>query len=373
MERGIVKTFCDLAKIPSPSGKEKDAMDYIKGYLKKLNVECLEDNAGKFVKGNSGNLIAKIGNGKPTILFVAHVDTVEDGKRQVKPVIKNGIIKSDGTTILGSDDKSGVAALLEAIKEIKGRKNLPTIFAVFSVNEEKPPMGIKFLNVGKKVDFAFDLDGSDRPGVFLNKALGYASFKIEIFGKEAHAARNPEKGANAIKAAGMIIAGLKLGADSKGTINIGRISGGGALNVVPANAILEGEARAYSIQDIEKRLAGVKKAAKKACKISHCTFKFAKSQEIEPPFPQNNEARIVALAKKAAKSAGLKFSLQAFRATLQANILAKKGYNALAVCRGGRNAHSKKERISIKELAHARDLVVKIVEQAGEKEKKKHF
>ncbi|MCK5633334.1 M20/M25/M40 family metallo-hydrolase, partial [bacterium] len=221
MLKDIVKTFCDLVKIPSPSGNEKNVMKYIKSYLKKINVKYELDNAGKYVKSNSGNLIAKIGNGKPTLMFVAHVDTVEDGKKQIKPVIKSGIIKSDGTTILGSDDKAGVAALLEAVKEVKDRKNLPITFAVFAVNEEKAPMGVKYLKIREKIDFVFDIDGSNKPGTFANKALGYISFKIHIYGKEAHAAMNPEKGANAIKTAGIIISKLKLQADSKGTLNIG--------------------------------------------------------------------------------------------------------------------------------------------------------
>lgn len=365
MEKEIVKTFCNLVKIPSPSGSEKNVMKYIRNYLKKINVACWEDNAGKYVNGNSGNLIAKIGNGKPTVMFVAHVDTVEDGKKTIKPVMQNGIIRSDGATILGSDDKAGVTALLEALKEIRNQKNLPEVIAVFAVSEEKATMGVKHLEINpKEVDFTFDVDGSDKPGKFINKALGFANFQLHLYGKEAHAAREPEKGANAIKAAGIIVSSLRLGADKKGTMNIGRISGGRQLNIVPDYALIEGEARAYNTKDIESRLLEVKKAAKKACRLTNCKYRFAKGIQ-EPPFQENRDPKIILLAKKASGLAGLKFSLLTLQATLQSNVLAEKGFNALGLVKGGKWAHSKKEHISVKEIEQTKKLIVKIIEQAA--------
>ncbi len=361
----IVKIFYDLVRIPSPSLKEKDAMDYIRNYLRKIGISFKEDNAGRKLGGNSGNLIARIGKGKPAIMFVAHVDTVEDGAKTIKPIVKNGNISSDGTTILGSDDKAGVAALLEALKEIKHCNNLPTIIAVFAVSEEKAPMGVKYLGVNpKEVDFTFDLDGSDKPGKFINKALGYVNFEIHLYGKEAHAAREPEKGANAIKAAGLILSSIKIGADDKGTLNIGKISGGKAMNVVPGYALLEGEARAYNYKHLEKRLAEVETATKNACRKTRCKYKFIKKTEImEHPFTTRDK-KIVLLAKKACQAAGLRFSLLTLRATLQSNVLAEKGYNVLGMCRGGKFAHSKKERIEIRNLEQTKRLITKIIEKA---------
>ena len=367
MESEIVKTFIDLARIPSPSLSERDAMNYIRNYLKKINVPFREDNAGKKLKGNSGNLIARIGKGRPAIMFVAHVDTVEDGKKAVKPIILNGIIRSDGTTILGSDDKAGVTALLEALKEVRNRKNLPAVIAVFAVSEETSPMGVKYLGVNpKEVDFAFDVDGSDRPGKFINKALGYINFEVHVYGKESHAASAPEKGANAIKAAGLIVSGLRLGADKKGTMNIGRISGGNKMNIVPGYALIEGEARAYDSRHLEEKLREVESAAKKACGETGCTYKFVKKREAgEAPFQKNNDSKIIGIARRASSAAGLEFELKTLRATLQSNVLAEKGFNVLGLCRGGRGPHSKEESVSITELEQAKNLIVKIIEEAA--------
>ncbi|MFA4906794.1 MAG: M20/M25/M40 family metallo-hydrolase [archaeon] len=368
MESEIVKTFCELVRIPSPSLEERDAMDYIRNYLKKINIPFREDGAGKKLGGNSGNLIARIGKGRPAIMFVGHVDTVEDGKKKIRPLIKNGIIRSDGTTILGSDDKAGVTALLEALKEVRNKKNLPAVIAVFAVSEEKTPMGVKYLGVSpKEVDFAFDVDGSDRPGKFINKALGYLNFEVRVYGKESHAAIAPEKGRNAIKAAGLIVSSLKLGADAKdGTMNIGRISGGGAMNVVPGYALLEGEARAYDSRHLETKLGEIESAAKKARKITGCTYRFVKKRDAgEAPFQENNDKKIIGIARKASSAAGLKFELKTLRATLQSNILQEKGFNVLGLCKGGVGAHSKEESVSIIELEQAKNIIVKIIEEAA--------
>lgn len=368
----IVKTFFELVRIPSPSLREKDAMNCIRNYLEKINVPFKEDSAGKKLNGNSGNLIARIGNGRPSIMFVAHVDTVEDGKKRIKPILKNGVIRSDGTTILGSDDKAGVTALLEALKEIRNRKNLPSVIAAFAVSEESAQMGAKYLGVSpEEADFAFDVDGSDRPGKFINKALGNTKFELHIYGKEAHAASAPEKGRNAIKAAGLIVSSLELGADAKGgTMNIGRISGGRAMNVIPGYALLEGEARAYDSRHLESKLAGIEKVAKKACKATRCSYVFMKNQgEAQPPFHENKDQRIIGIARRASLATGLKFELKTLRATLQSNVLAEKGFNVLGLCKGGREPHSKNESVSIAELGQAKKLIVKIIEQAAKENK----
>ncbi len=68
----------------------------------------------------AGNLICTLKGTKDadTIYFTSHMDTVVPGKG-VKPIVEDGYVKSDGTTILGADDKTGLAAMFEAIKVLK--------------------------------------------------------------------------------------------------------------------------------------------------------------------------------------------------------------------------------------------------------------
>jgi tripeptide aminopeptidase len=363
----LIKTFFELIKIPSPSGLELNTARYIQRYLKRIGIQSYMDKAGKVVKGNSGNLIAKIGKGKPKIMFVAHMDTVEDGKKVIRPIIKNKTITSDGTTILGSDDKAAIAALLEAVKELICEKNLTTFLCVFSVREECACMGAEHLNLSKKIEFVFDVDGSNPPGNFINKALGDADFEIHIYGKEAHAASSPEKGLNAIKTAGIIISKLKLGRDSKGhTTNIGTISGGKQHNVIPSYVVMSCETRAYRIADINENLKKIERVVKGVCRKTGCRYKIIRKEVAYPLYTKETE-KIVSLARRASRAAGLKFKLLTLSATIQGGSLAAKGYTILGLSKGGKLPHSKEENITVKELEQTKHLIMEIVKQSENK------
>ncbi|MCW6159575.1 MAG: M20/M25/M40 family metallo-hydrolase [Candidatus Micrarchaeales archaeon] len=356
----MVDLFLNLVKIPSPSGNELAVARYIQNHLKKLGIKSYTDNAGRSVLSNVGNVIAKIGNGNPKLMFVAHMDTVEDGKRIINPIVRNGVIKSDGTTILGSDDKAAVAALLEAMKVLKN-KEIPTTYCVFSLREEKGVMGVNYLDLDKNIDFVFDVDGSNPPGQFIHTALGNQSFEVQIYGKDAHAAKDPERGRNAIKTAGLIISKLKFGRDKDwNVLNIGTIAGGTRNNVIPGYCVLAGEARATTLKGIDKILLSVEKAATEACRVTKCKYKLIR-RELDVPLNTPKSAKIIKLAKMASKSVGIKFSLVRIPATIQGCALAAKGYQTLGLSKGGKFPHSKMESIKIKELEKTKRLIVEIV------------
>ena len=129
--------FLDLVRIPSPSGEEKSIGIFIQRYLDGIGIKSRFDNAGRKNNSNSGNLIAKIpGTTITTILFVAHMDTVEKGDRLVKPKLMNEIIVSNGDTILGADNKASIACILSSITEILSLQKRPTVIFIFSTREE---------------------------------------------------------------------------------------------------------------------------------------------------------------------------------------------------------------------------------------------
>ena len=367
MDNRVTKTFCELVAIPSPSGSELNVSKYIKNYLKGLGYAPYSDNAGKLNSSNTGNLIVKIGRGNPRLCFIAHMDTVEVGKPKIRPVVSKGVIRSDGTTILGADDKSAVASLLEAVKELSKEKELPTVLLVFSIREEEGVMGIRCLKIEKKIPFVFDVDGSDRVGGFINRALGNFDFELSIYGKEAHAAKNPEKGRNAIKTAGIIISKLKLGRMPNGsTINVGNIAGGTFPNVIPGYCKLIGEVRGFSLGAINKNFEKVREAAESACKMTGCRYKLVKMNGVPPFYTPEANSAIIGVAKRACKAAGIKFMATTLYATIQGNILAEKEYNVLGMCKGGKLPHSKSESITIKELGQTKRLIMELVRQSKE-------
>lgn len=361
----LEKLFCDLVKTSSPSGKELGIATHLSSYLSKNGVPNHFDNANKKTGGNTGNLIAKLEGKGPTIMFVAHMDTVEDGKKPIRPVIKNGIIRSDGTTILGVDNKASIAALLYAMQEIK-KEHHCTVISVFSVNEEQGIMGASSINIFPRPDYTFVIDGSGHPGTFMNEALGHSSFKIKIIGKDAHAAFAPETGRNALKAAGHLITKQKFGSYPDGSIvNFGTISGGTRTNIVPGAVVIEGEVRGRSIESMTKRLDGIKSALAEACDATGCGFKFYGDKDPKQPFSVNAGSQIAKLASKASKAAGLNFEIHGLKATTEANVLCGKYPNILIMASGGANPHSNSESISIHELYHLKSLIISLIESAS--------
>ena len=124
MDSDIADYFISLVQIDSESKDEKRFAKKMEQELLKLGAEVKYDNANKKTGGNVGNLIAYLPGkiDKEPLLFCCHLDTVKPGKN-IKPVIKDGRIYSSGDTILGSDDKSGIAELIYAIKMLH-RENI---------------------------------------------------------------------------------------------------------------------------------------------------------------------------------------------------------------------------------------------------------
>jgi len=362
----LTQLFMDLVKIPSSSGKELIVGNYIKRYLHKLKIKSKFDQAGMLNDSNSGNLIVKLDGDPalPTVLFVAHMDTVETGKDQIVPKVEKGIIKSRGNTILGADNKVSVACLLISIKEIKSWTIRPTILFAFTTREEEGRMGSSLLNVAEKIDYCFNLDGPEDIGNFVYQTLGEVPFEISLKGKAAHAAVEPENGINAIKAAAVLINQLPIGRNKKGVVlNIGKISGGTANNVVPDEVTLKGQVRAFYQNDIDSILNKIEEALKRACSISGCSYEFIKKPEEGAPVASiNKKHQIITIAKNATKAIGKSPNLLQGFYTADSNFLAGK-YPTVTVCSGGKLPHSFDEYVSIESLNELQKLIKAIIKQ----------
>jgi tripeptide aminopeptidase len=369
----VIETFLDLVRIDSPSLKERNIAEYTKSYLENLGFEVKTDNAQTKFGGNSGNVIAFLGSKRPApcILFNAHLDTVEPGIG-VKPVIDNGYIKSDGATVLGGDNKAGVAIVLEAAKiVIENNLDRGPIQIIFTVAEEKGLLGSKNIKREEiRADLAFVLDAEGDAGTLILKAPSQNSIKALFRGRSAHAGVDPEKGVNAIQSASKAISYMKLGRISHDTTaNVGIIKGGIAGNIVPSETLIEGEARSHSEARLktqtEHMVGCLNRGAHEVGAIVDVNVVRAYES-----FHLSEKDEVVALAIEAIESIGLVPSLGSSGGGSDANTFNHAGITAVNLGVGEESVHSVEERVAIKNLETGVKIILKIVEKAAKRVRK---
>ena len=258
----LINTFTELVSIDSPSLEERDAGNYIKKRLKAMGIEPFEDNAGEKLGGNCGNIYGRLdGEGTP-VLFCAHMDTVEPSRGKKACIDSDGKITSYGATVLGADDMSGVACILESLEAIieSGVGHRP-VEVLFTIAEEIYCQGIKEIDCSKieaREAYVMDLNGPI--GTAAYRAPSINSFTVTVSGKPSHAGFAPEKGVHAILAASRAISRIQMGRYEDGsTVNIGTISGGTLTNIVPDKCVVCGEVRSFSKGTAQERLSSIEK------------------------------------------------------------------------------------------------------------------
>jgi tripeptide aminopeptidase len=391
-DASVTELFLELVAVPSPSRRERAIGNLIREWLAAHGIGAEFDDAGAVNGSDAGNLIATVPGaaGAATYLFVAHMDTVESGDRPVAPQIDpDGVIRSDGHTILGADNKAAVAAVMRvcAAAARMSQAEGPTVHAAFTCCEESGMMGAGLLSGGLlgAVDCAFSVDGARPVGTVLTRALGQTSFAFVVHGRAAHAAADPEAGINAIRVAAEIIAELPLGRrPGGGSVNVAAIVGGSVIdrltpdglivggpeaalhsaltNSIPDRALVRGEVRGFSESDIEAEISAITGAIDRVCGAHDARYEWIRNRDrMVPPFPHAESSRARALVQAAAAHVpGLEVSLEERRATLEANYLAA-ATDVVALASGGRDPHQRTESISVAELERLEALLVAIL------------
>ena len=252
----LIERFLRYCSVGSESCDEREFALMIEAELQALGLETWRDEIGDKCGSNGFNVHAFLpGEGEP-ILFSAHMDTATPGK-VVKPVIDGDVIRSDGTSILGGDDKSGIAAVMEALECLMAnpRPHRP-IEVFFSICEELGLLGAEHADYSKiRSREAVVLDG-DIPGCVTNQTAGILRFHVELTGRASHAALDPNGGVNALKAAAEIVSRTQLGYldDGDAVLNIANLQCPGEGNMVCDKASFDVELRAFSPERRQQRL-----------------------------------------------------------------------------------------------------------------------
>jgi tripeptide aminopeptidase len=359
----LVDIFLTLARTDSPSLKESKVKEVIVGYLKDLELEYFEDDAGKKLGGECGNIICKLPGEKDIapIAFLAHMDTVEPSTNK-SPILQGDRIQTNGKTILGGDDHAGVAVILELLHRLKETPiKHGDITVIFTIAEEIGLLGAKNLDI-EKVDatYGFVLDNGGEIGTFSTQAPYQNSIKVEIFGKAAHAGVEPEKGISAIQILAHAISKMKFGrVSAETTSNIGIVSGGKATNIICDYLKVDGEARSLREEELIEQTKHMEECFKDAVSCFGGDFKFQAKREYDG-FSIGDSEPIWTVLKRAGESYGIQIHPEKSGGGSDTNILNAKGIPTVNLSVGMENVHTVEEYLDTNELAKACDFALEI-------------
>jgi len=369
----LKELLIELVRIDSPSRKEREIALRLKKEMEELGGEVLIDSAGEKVGGSVGNLIAHFRGNVPAsqpLLLSAHMDTVVPGEG-VTPILEGNILRSDGRTVLGGDDKSGIAIICEVLRVLR-EHSLPCsdIDVVFTICEEAGLLGAKCLDISVlRARTGLVLD-SDSVGFLFTKAPAANRIEFEIEGVAAHAGVCPEKGISAIRVAAEGISKMKLGRiDEETTANIGLIRGGMAVNIIPNSVHLKGEARSHSEEKLEQQTRHMVRCLEEAASryfLETDGERFAAKVEakVERDYDRMDVpdgSLIVRLVQAAARNLSMEVRTMATGGGCDANVLNKKGLEVANLSTGMREIHTVKEWLDLNDLTTSARMVLEVV------------
>lgn len=369
----------ELIKIDSLSRKEYAIAMRLKREMEELGAEVWIDDAGEKVGGSVGNLIAHFRGAVPgakPLLLCAHMDTVVPGEGVV-PVLEGDILRSDGRTVLGGDDKSGVAIICEVMRVVQeNRVPCGDIDGVFTICEETGLIGAKCLDVSRlRARTGLVLD-SDSVGFLFTKAPAANRMEFIVRGLEAHAGVCPEKGLSAIRVAAEGLSRMKLGrVDEETTANIGVIEGGMAINIIPNLVRLKGEARSHSEEKLDRQtrhmLQCLEEAASRySLELDGKHYQAQVEARIDREYDRMDvpeDSGIVQLVRRAAQKLNVELKTMATGGGCDANVFNQKGLEVANLSTGMRGIHTVKEWLDLKDLYLSAQMVLEIVKLNGAK------
>ncbi len=369
----MVETLLDLVKIDSQSKEELAVAQRLMSDLQKLGADVRIDDAGTRVGGNSGNVVARIAGNAPNaapLLLSAHMDTVPPGNG-VKPVQLADRIKTDGTTVLGGDDKSGLAVILEVLRVVK-ENAVPhgDLEIAFSICEEIGLLGAKNLDVAAlRAREAIVLD-STHASLCFTQAPSADHFEFTVHGLEAHAGVAPENGISAVRVAAEAIAAMPLGRiDPRTTSNVVIISGGLATNVVPNECVVRGEARSLDDATLDATTAAIRRCFQEAAARATTTvggtlhrawIEERSGREYESMHVPDSDPLVQALLA-AAKAAGRSVTTASIGGGCDANVFNRRGIRAVNFGTGMRDIHTVNEWLDLADFYACADVVLELV------------
>jgi len=369
----LASLFTILCEIDSPSKQEGRVAAYLKSVFAEMGAVVSEDDSAKQTGSDCGNLFVRFPEGgldKEPVFFNCHMDTVLPAVG-VKVKREGEVFTSAGDTVLGSDDKAGIAALIEVMRTLQ-EKNIPygPVEYIFTTCEEVGLMGAKVLNpssIKARIGYALDSSGINRVVV---GAPAANRITAKIKGVAAHAGLSPEKGISAIHLAARAIARLKLGRlDSESTANIGLIEGGTATNIIPESVVVHGEVRSHTLAKLKEHIQNIQDVFQS--EVDNWTdpenivdgkpsldFKVI---EDYPVMKLDKDSAVIKRVAEAAVALGAELDYVVAGGGSDANIFNSFGIQCAILSTGMDKVHSTQETIKLSDMALTAELVMAIL------------
>jgi len=365
-EKKLLDLFMRLIRVDSTSLHERAMADFLIAMCNDWNINVIEDDAAAKVGGNSGNLIIRLpsdSTGAPPLALLAHMDTVRS-TAQVKPIIEQGVIRSDGSTILGADNRAGVAVILYVMQEILERKlKHRSLEIVFTVAEELGMLGalaLDYRQLAAREGYVFDC--SAKPGSYVSESPTANDFQVTCKGRPAHSAVAPEKGINAVSMALEVMNAFPVGRLNQNTVaNMGTIHGGTADNVVPDQVKITGEFRSFLPAEIDRLKMILNNACQAASKKigGACDVEFKLSFE---GYRFNSSVPVILRLHAAMERLNLVPHAMIYSGGSDVNVVNANGIQAVNVGIGASNPHSNDEQIAISDMVKGAALLLHLIE-----------
>lgn len=358
----LIEIFLQIISINALSGNEKPLAEFIQSFLSKLGYKVEFDDSYKFTNSNTGNLICKIGSGGDFVM-TAHMDTARPTEN-VKPVIKEDRITSSGDTVLGVDNREGVAILLYTLERVAKEKIPVKDFTVaFTTCEETTLFGSKYLGLNGNIKKGFVFDSGYRPGSFIYSACGAIGFNLKIIGKASHSGIAPEQGINSLSAAARAISKLPLGRiDEETTMNIGTLKSGSAVNVIPELTEMIGEVRSFNPEKAENYFNHLVRTFEDEAKQINAQIEYDYFWDFKPYTIKENSDVYKEIVKAITK-VGLIPTPKISLGGSDANSLNANGIESVNIGIGAQNPHSNDEYVFIEDLIKSAEIAFELVKK----------
>jgi tripeptide aminopeptidase len=362
----LISTFLDLVRIDSPSLHEKALADHLCVLLSGRGYDIRVDDAGESIGGDTGNVIVRVPATGPgeAVAFSAHMDCVPPCLG-VEPVVAEGVIRAAGNTVLGGDDKAGIAAILEALSHLE-EENIPhpELYLLFTVCEEAGMFGAKHLDLSSiKAREVVVLDAGGDIGTIIVRAPSKAGISVTFHGRSAHAGIEPEKGVSAIQLAAQAVSHMQLlRIDEETVANLGRIEGGGPTNIVPDTVTLTGEARSQTNARLLAQIEHMRLCCVKAVEDFGGSFDF--SHEISyPAMDVPAHSMLLHRALHACNDLGLTAAAKGTGGGSDANIFCGKGLSCINLGIGMSGVHTTDEFIRVEDMVKTARLTAALMQR----------